>query len=830
MALVMVFTCMPLTVFAAERDISSLDAYLDNENLAVIVETLLTDLDDRKEEIVPTVLEFVFMLDALKEQAEKDGVDITEADTETYATVLLSYLEDMLADADLNGEIAAYKGIIGMVLGGVTIDLNSVNGILGTLVGVIDFVNNGGTKTWGDLAKLDGDSLKVKSGKKQVAISTDNSSATEIVYALFGFLADNTDVLGAAVKGKLSLGSINGTLKNLAGLDLENEVNGFMGTLDTTINELLYDNLVATWVEVTDENGDTHKEIETPYEESMYKDYTADELLGAALVKLITGKDVDKDTASATAKMTINEILAKYGDMVIASFALDWLNNDLKTMLKDLIENNADFAVLGNVINLSYEFKVESFGVSDLGKNGIFEGLNDLVCNIIDVLVQPAVAKELALKKGGNENITANLTSFFAYVIKTLASNNGGILAFELDGTKYSYDFSGFTADKLAGMKLEDMVIEVFSLFTPSLMGVELPADVDTLEKLALYAAYWAIDKFMVKSDDCAFTTEYKELVFNADGTVKALSYDRWVETIGIMGMEVAVYWLDRSTNINLPAEKVAAYKEAGWKGEDFFDEVVDWAIDYVKGLPAVADELTAERGEKDGYGPWYKLNVILNELIPLNFINGCGDETFVVDTYTLVIGKLLPSLLDVDFAAFADVLSMNKDPENIFNKSVISGVLSIVDNLLFSLFEHDCKDTDTFKKAATATQDGYEGTYCKANGHYIKVTATPATGIVDEPVTDEPVTDEPTTDEPTTDEPVIDEPVIDEPALAMGDIDGNENVNAADARLTLRFSAGLEEFNPDQLAAADVNGDGKVNAADARTILRVSAGLEEFA
>ena len=216
------------------------------------------------------------------------------------------------------------------------------------------------------------------------------------------------------------------------------------------------------------------------------------------------------------------------------------------------------------------------------------------------------------------------------------------------------------------------------------------------------------------------------------------------------------------------------------------------------------------EIGTADGYGPWYKLNVVINELLPLNFINGCGDETFVVDTYNLVIGKLVPSLFDCDFAAFADVLSVNNDPESLFNKSVISGVIGLVDNLLFSLFEHECSATGTFTKEATATQDGYTGTYCKANGHYVKVTVTPATGV------EEP--------EP----PVVDpEPPVDEPKIMIGDVTGDGKIVAADARKALRHSAGLDMLTGDALKAADVTKDGKVTASDARKILRHSAGLE---
>ncbi|HPU67755.1 MAG TPA: dockerin type I repeat-containing protein [Clostridiales bacterium] len=59
------------------------------------------------------------------------------------------------------------------------------------------------------------------------------------------------------------------------------------------------------------------------------------------------------------------------------------------------------------------------------------------------------------------------------------------------------------------------------------------------------------------------------------------------------------------------------------------------------------------------------------------------------------------------------------------------------------------------------------------------------------------------------------------------GDVDNNGKINAADARLVLRYYAKLENLGAIQLMAADVDGNGKVNAADARKILRFFAKLE---
>ncbi len=67
------------------------------------------------------------------------------------------------------------------------------------------------------------------------------------------------------------------------------------------------------------------------------------------------------------------------------------------------------------------------------------------------------------------------------------------------------------------------------------------------------------------------------------------------------------------------------------------------------------------------------------------------------------------------------------------------------------------------------------------------------------------------------------------EDIVVYGDIDGDAEISASDARLTLRTSVGLENYAPDSpyYKAASVGGNDEVSAADARSILRASVGLE---
>lgn len=61
-----------------------------------------------------------------------------------------------------------------------------------------------------------------------------------------------------------------------------------------------------------------------------------------------------------------------------------------------------------------------------------------------------------------------------------------------------------------------------------------------------------------------------------------------------------------------------------------------------------------------------------------------------------------------------------------------------------------------------------------------------------------------------------------------MCDADGNGSVTAADARLILRYSVGLENIEGASLLYCDMNFDGRIAAPDARMALRMSVELEE--
>lgn len=62
--------------------------------------------------------------------------------------------------------------------------------------------------------------------------------------------------------------------------------------------------------------------------------------------------------------------------------------------------------------------------------------------------------------------------------------------------------------------------------------------------------------------------------------------------------------------------------------------------------------------------------------------------------------------------------------------------------------------------------------------------------------------------------------------SLFNGDVNNDGKITAADARLVLRFSAGLQKYTTSQRKKADINGDGRITAADARLVLRIAASM----
>lgn len=677
-------------------EVKTVDALIQPDNLGNTVEWLVKAINNRKVQITGTVLELVLMFVDDDTLAEKIGdTDLTKASDEELAKILVDWLDAMLPvwTKDLYNDNFV-KGLMEIT----NIDLNSVDGIVKTLY------NLASTKTLGDISSMNEEALE--------NVSVKNSGNLGVIHALLQFLADNTDFLKKAVAGKISLGLL-------------------LAAFNSTINGYITDYISPEAIRKM-----LCDAVELDYE--VYKDYTADEIVAAAFLKLLTGADtVSKEESAKVMNLSIYGFLEEYAGKIYSNLLLDLLNNDAKDELKKLIEKDTT-GKLGEVINIDYEFKADTFD-EYLGadKGNMVAQLNNAVITLLKVILKEDVFKALDLKNGGNDQLNLNLTKAFRYILPLIK-----------DLPDLGADLSGFTSDKVKDMSAEEMAVAVLKLFYS---GWFKNADMNevnkakTLEQLAVLAAKYAVtNKEWVPMD----IISVKKAV-----NVETMSDEACLDLVYEIGMETAAKALDynkTTTYYELPADTSA------WTGDDYLDDIVDWALNFVSGLPAIADTLKIERHVLDGNGGFYKLNVVLNELFDLSFVSGCGNEDFAVDIETMIMDEFLGNLFNFDIEAAVALLAQNEEA-SVFNKKINEAVIDVVDDLLTALFEYT-------------------------------------------------------------------------PAYILGDVDGNEKIEAGDARLALRASVELETLDETQKLAADIDGNGKIEASDARSILRASVGLEELA
>ncbi len=720
LAMVLAFSSVPLMASAAAIDdkVDTVEELIQGENLGNLVEWLLKNLNNRKEEVTGTVLRLVFMM--VKDeslQAKIGSTDLMTATDAQLADILVAWLDANLPTwtAEITGQ--DWWGIVtgAAKLLRVDIDLKTVRGAIGTLSDLCRVVNNNIIFDFGDLEKLSNSTIK-NVGKK--------TSSLDVVYALFSWLSDDgtIHVVKKALKGELNLG---GTVEGLAkgtSDDINNMVKDMIS--DEAIKEMLCD------------------AIELDYE--AYKSYTADELVAVAFLKLLTGAEtVSEADADKVMNLTIYDFLEEYAGDIYKNLLVGPLNNDVKTMLVENIKPLDDEYnnILDAVFNWDYEFKEDTFDeFLGAGKGNLVDQLNNVIIKLLEVILTKDAYNALGLKKGGNENIEENLAKAFRFVLPKLGElKNLGA------------DLSGFTADKVKNMTAEEMAVGVLKLFFEGWFKNEDMAEVNkatTLEQLAVLAAKYAVTYDEWVPMDIAAAKNIKN--------VEKMTDEACIDLLFEIGMETAAKALaynKSTTYYELPADT------SKWTAEDYLDDIVDWGLNFVDGLPASADILSTERDKLDGEGGFYKLNVILDSLFDLSFISGCGNGTFSFDMETMLLDTFLPSLLDLDVDNAVKMLAENEESE-LFNKKINQAAIDLVDDLLTGLFE-----------------EGY-------------VAPTPS-------------------------------------KFVLGDVDENGEVKAADARLALRASVGLEKLTASQQKAADADKNGEIKAADARLILRASVGLE---
>ncbi len=794
LSVLMVFSVIPFNATASavnEDKITSIDDFIETDNIISLVEYLIKNLNGQKENTVGTILKLLFLTlgnpdltnkaeDAFNKLTEnkdnisagtKEDVDMTLKAVRALqnvigkkkvvyntaaqnSTILINWLNAILPDLITELTSQDWWGTVTSMarLMGLTIDIDDVDGIMKTLESVNNLVHSKvlgiDADTYGDLEDFNFSAIKgIRTGSDE-----DN---LKLIYSLFQLLADNTAIIGKALKGQLDLGILN----DIAGTqDLNKSIKNTISK--KALLDMIYD-LIG---------------LDVSRSESPYATYTADQLLAVAFLKFVTDSDkvVSKKEATAITKLSVYEILGEYGDLIYANLLVEPLNTDVREMLNDLVE---DVPEIANYINVNYVFEQDTFSEFFNGKDtDLIAQFNNMICKLFKVILTEETYSALNLKTGSNKNISTNLEKVCKFILPVLAENSD----------KLGCDLTAFTQQAVKDMSLEEMAVAVLKVFFPDWFEQSTKAalnSADTLEELAVLAAYYATDNW-----DSADASVYKKKIFSKSGTLLKKTDSEWLDILLTIGVDAAVCALNEAsdfTGFKLSSEKVKKYKAAGWGWREFLDEIVDWAIDFIDGFPVVINSasITHERGVYDGYGPFYKLNVLANELIDFSFLNKVSNETFKLDTEKALIDICLKNLLNLDIKAVTDLVATNSNKDNILSKPLISAVISAVNKIITGFFEHSCDDTA--KATVVIDAKKTEIAYCSANGHHITYT--------------------------------------------LGDVDGDGEIKSQDARLALRAAVRLETFEEGSPAflAADATKDGKIQSDDARLILRVAVKLE---
>ena len=694
------------TAFAGAIDTTkSVDKLIEQENIANVAEYLLKSINNRKDDITGTVLRLAFLF--LKNEdlnAFIAGRDVTQLSDEQNAEILVKWLNKVLQDNTTAITEAKWYGLAKAACAflGIKLDLSNIDGAIRTLHDACEKCANPGligvAIDFADLGKLNGKALK--------DVSVKNKGNLGVVKALINWLSDNTYVIKRLIMSQLNAGSLNDTIKIN---DINAKVKEFIG------KDVILDKMYRL-VYGGAKDGD--------FATSMYKDYTADQLLAAGFIKMMKCIDatnpankIEKSECDEALSMSVYQLIAKYGPVFLENYKfkkdgktiIEKLNSVFKGLIDALMKEEAVDAETKARFDFK-EFTNADFNAifENLENDGILNQFNNICCLVAKKILSDAAYNELGLTTGGNEYLNENLTKICRYTLPAIAKV----------GTIGGIDFTAFNADAVNNMSLAEMGAAVLKLFFPTWFKENIATATDavnnakTIDQLAVIAAKLALttEKWMKWAGENTLKEPAKVNL----NTVSSMNSAACKEAILKMGAEVAAIALDhnsKSTHFTLDENR------EGWTYVTYLNTIVNWGINFIKGIPAV---LSCEKFYDDTTNPFYKINVALNELVNFSFVDA-GDATFKLDIETLLFDKLLGNLFNMDLAGVLNTFKKNDKKDNILNGTIVSGVVSVLDKALTAMFEHSCTVTKTIVKKAlgNCVYQDYSYSFCAANGHY---------------------------------------------------------------------------------------------------------------
>ena len=590
------------TAFAGAIDTTkSVDKLIEQENIANVAEYLLKSINNRKDDITGTVLRLAFLF--LKNEdlnAFIAGRDVTQLSDEQNAEILVKWLKKVFQDNTTAITEAKWYGLAkaACLFLNIKLDLSDIDGAIRTLHDACEKCANPGligvAIDFADLGKLNGKALK--------DVSVKNKGNLGVVKALINWVSDNTYVIKRLIMSQLNAGSLNDTIKIN---DINAKVKEFIG------KDVILDKMYRL-VYGGAKDGD--------FATSMYKDYTADQLLAAGFIKMMKCIDatnpankIEKSECDEALSMSVYRLIAKYGPVFLENYKfkkdgktiIEKLNSVFKGLIDALMKEEAVDAETKARFDFK-EFTNADFNAifENLENDGILNQFNNICCLVAKKILSAAAYNELGLTTGGNEYLNENLTKICRYTLPAIAKV----------GTIGGIDFTAFNADAVKNMSLAEMGAAVLKLFFPTWFKENIATATDavnnakTIDQLAVIAAKLALttEKWMKWAGENTLKEPAKVNL----NTVSSMNSAACKEAILKMGAEVAAIALDhnsKSTHFTLDENR------EGWTYVTYLNTIVNWGVNFIKGIPAV---LSCEKFYDDTTNPFYKINVALNELV----------------------------------------------------------------------------------------------------------------------------------------------------------------------------------------------------------------------
>ncbi|MBQ4230252.1 MAG: hypothetical protein II671_01750, partial [Salinivirgaceae bacterium] len=576
---------------------------------------------------------------------------------------------------------------------GITLDLKSVNGILKTVYSLCDKADDKNifgkpVINLGIANELNGSALKNLSR---------SSGDLNVIYGLFQWLKDNIPVLQNIVKGNLSLGIVSRFV------DLD-DFSSMIKDLPILVRSALY-KLINSDAEI----GKFKKgEMGGDYVKSAYNGYSADQLLAAALLHLIKGDDsvISKDEANDVLALSVYGMIGAYAEPVFNKFLLAPINGALEGMNNWLADEgtNANLKTLFKASIPQIDTSTYKTIFDNAKTTGLLEQLNNILVAVLKTLLADDVYSALKLVNGNNSKLNANLTKIARYFVNFVKAHEDVAAELQIPADVLNADVSKLTLADMAFIALKPFFGTWFKDHTPEYSD-EAVASADSNADLALLAVYYvATSEWLNLGKDGAFDFAPLKAKIFYKGKLRNLTNEKAtdliVETAADMGIGAMQYNADKIYfNETLDT--------TDWQGA--LNTIENWALNFVSGLPAVvkAHDLT----NQNGYGPFYKLNVLLNELINFAFLNNANDgKSFTLDLEYLLKNALVGKVFDFDLAGIIGIFeqSKNKNEGNILNGQLNTTVIGMVDRIITALFEHSHNNTTKEYNRKPATGKNY--------------------------------------------------------------------------------------------------------------------------